>query len=129
MAIDGTWGFVYWGEAGVGIGAFVVEKDGKLRGSDGNIKYSGTAVENASSQKVHLSVDMEIPAGIALVGGAGASEFVHKRHVELDLPPRFGELAPQDASALPGRTGIVFKQVPSEWASFANGFTVTPKAQ
>ena len=62
--MDGTYGFVYSGVAGVGIGVFTV-KDGVLNGSDGGkINYKGTvAVEDVTGNLV-VSFDMFVPAGI-----------------------------------------------------------------
>ena len=128
MSIDGTWGFVYWGETGVGFGVIVMI-DGRLHGSDqGGLKYAGTAAEDAQTKDVHLSVDVAVPPGIDLVEGTDyLSDVPTKRHFELDLPPRLGELTPVDISVLPGKTGILFKGLPDQWTPFANGFTVTPK--
>ena len=127
MDIDGVWGFVYWGEAGLGIGAFVI-RDGKVHGSDSTVKYTGTVTEDTDTGEVSIDLTMDIPPGVWLAGGAGASEFQTRRTQTLKFPPRFGDLTPIEVPIRPGKTMAVFKPYSDDWARYANGFTIVPKA-
>jgi|ERR1700722_10848456 len=126
MSIDGVWGFVYWGEAGIGVGAIVV-KDGSFHGTDSQVKYQGTISEDPTSGRLQIKVEMDIPAGIWLVGGAGAMDVAHKRTQSFELPPRFGQLKPVEIPIRPGKVMGVFNQIPDHLAALADGFEITPK--
>jgi hypothetical protein len=74
MAIDGAWGVVYWGKDMVlGIGAFIIDRDGELRGRDyGGVGYSGTAKEDKDGT-ITLDIKMSVPAW---------GQFGPKRHAD-----------------------------------------------
>lgn len=127
MTIDGVWAVLYWGED-FGLGILIV-KDGQIHGTDiAGTKYNGTVTADPASGNLHLEIEMTVPAGVGLVGGAGSMDLPHTRKFNLDLPPRFGELTPVNISGLPGKTTAVFKQVPDTYAPYANGFTVAPRS-
>jgi hypothetical protein len=126
MSIDGVWGFVYWGESGIGVGAIVV-KDGKFHGTDSLVKYRGTITEDPASGQIQIKVEMDIPAGVWLVGGAGAMDVAHKRTQSFELPPRFGQLTPVEIPIRPGKVMGVFNQLPDSSAALADGFEIKSK--
>jgi hypothetical protein len=128
MAVDGTWGFVYAGETGIGIGALVV-KDGRFHGTDSEINYSGTIAEDPQTGELTVDLEMDVPAGVWLVGGAGPLDMRHKRQQSFKLPPRFGELTPIELPLRPGKTLVIFKPYPDDYAAFADGFEIRPKAR
>jgi hypothetical protein len=128
MAVDGTWGFVYAGETGIGVGAIVV-KDGKFGGADaGGIKYRGTVVEDPETGDLAVELEMDVPAGVWLVGGAGAMDMPHTRHQTFKLPPRFGDVAPVEIPIRPGKVLGMFKLcTPEEAAALARGIDIRLK--
>jgi hypothetical protein len=89
MAIDGTYGFVYCGVNGLGVGIFAVANE-RFEGSDyGGIRYSGTAKENRDGT-IALEIKFEEPAGAELVHGTTAQDVPHGRQIKMTLPPTSG---------------------------------------
>jgi hypothetical protein len=125
MSIDGTWGFIYWGDAGLGIGVIVI-RGRNLIGSDNWVTYCGTVDEDPASGELVVQVDMDIPAGVWLVGGAGAMDVPSKRSQSFRLPARLGDSTPIEVPIRPGKTMAVFRPVPEEWAAYATGFQLVP---
>lgn len=124
--MDGTYGFVYSGVAGVGIGVFTV-KDGVLNGSDGGkTNYKGTvAVEDVTGNLV-VSFDMFVPAGIFLVQGTSPLETDSSRSRTITMPPDFGDGKPVTVELPPGMVTLMVKKIPDDYSQFAAGFTITP---
>ncbi|HUK07672.1 MAG TPA: hypothetical protein VLX09_07375 [Stellaceae bacterium] len=88
---DGTWGFVYCGFEGVGIGVVDV-KNGRFRGRDiANGIYEGTITEGANGQW-RLDFDMHQPPGAILVQGTSPSPFAMTRsHRSVEVPAQMDE--------------------------------------
>jgi hypothetical protein len=124
MAIDGTYGFVYCGATGLGIGVFTVQNDA-LEGSDyGGSRYIGTAKE-ASDGRILLSFHLEVPAGVTLVQGTAPQEFPHSKRITQTLPPNFGDGKPQELQLPPGTVTAMIKRVSDDFApAAASGFTI-----
>src|SRR3954452_12407775 len=81
MAITGTYGFVYCGANGLGVGLFVIDKDGRLVGSDYvGAKYEGTASES-SDGTINVDISFDVPPGVILVQGTSPQDLPHKRQV------------------------------------------------
>jgi hypothetical protein len=111
MAIDGAWGVLYWGKEDLGIGAFIIERDGELRGRDfGGIDYSGTAKEDKDGN-ITLDVKMSVPAGVNLVQGDMPMHIPFDRLFSQTFPPRFNSGEPYEIKSL--GVGVVIKPVPS----------------
>jgi hypothetical protein len=73
MAIDGTYGFVYCGVNGLGLGVFTVA-DGVFRGRDyGGGTYEGSAREIADGT-IDLALSFEVRPGMFLVQGTAAQD-------------------------------------------------------
>jgi hypothetical protein len=125
MAMDGTYGFVYCGANGIGLGVLTVTK-GVVRGSDyAGGKYDGTAQENADGT-IDLTLSFEVRPGVALVQGTSAQDVPHTRQINAHLPPHFGDGEPQEIASPPGTVTVMFKRVSDEFAPAATeGFTVT----
>jgi hypothetical protein len=124
MSIDGVWGFVFAGQAGIGIGALVV-KARKFHGTDsGGVKYKGTVTEDSATGELTLDFDMDIPAGVWLVGGSSPMDVAHTRHQSLKLPPLFGDLEPVELPVRAGSVTGIFKRYGDEYAGFAEGIEV-----
>jgi hypothetical protein len=124
MALDGTYGWVYCGAIGIGIGVFTVA-DGEVKGRDyGGGKYSGTAKERPDG-RIILTLAFEVQPGVGLVTGAAAQEVPHTRYIDAELPPNFGDGAPQQIAAPPGVVTVMIKPIPDDFAPAATeGFTM-----
>lgn len=124
--MDGTYGFVYSGAIGIGIGAFTV-KSGVLTGADGgNINYKGTVSSDDITGNLLINFDMFIPAGVFLVQGTSSLEWDSTRSRTITMPPHFGDGQPVQVDLPPGRVTVIVKRVPDEYAVFAAGFTISP---
>jgi hypothetical protein len=121
---NGTYGFIYCGFTGVGIGALTVN-DGVLTGSDGGNKYTGKASVDSATGEIVLDFEQHTPAGVSLVQGVMPLPWPSLRPRVIRLPANF-DGKPIDHPLPPGHVTITFKRVPDEYAVYANGFTVTP---
>ena len=124
MAIDGTYGFVYCGASGLGIGVFTVQNEA-LEGSDyGGSRYLGTAKE-ASDGRIVLSFHLEVRAGVSLVQGTAPQEVPHSRRITQTLPPNFGDGKPQELQLPPGMVTAMIKRLSDDFApAAASGLTI-----
>src|SRR5262245_56444405 len=119
MAIEGTWGFVYCGVNGLGVGVFTVMADGQFQGSDfGGVRYTGTAKENPD-RTISLAISFEVPAGMTLVQGTAEQDVPHRRQLSAVLPPDFGDGKPQEMQSSPGSVTVMVKRISDEFAPAA----------
>jgi hypothetical protein len=126
MSIDGnTYGFVYCGANGVGIGAFTISGE-RFRGTDmAGGRYDGTARENPDGS-IDLNIEFDVMPGETLVQGTAPQEVPHRRRVSQTLPPQFGDGEPLKLQSPPGTLTIMVKRIPDEWARAAiEGVTLT----
>jgi hypothetical protein len=124
--MDGTYGFVYSGATGVGIGAFTV-KDGVLTGSDGGqANNKGTVAVDDVTGNFVITFDQFVPAGTFLVQGTSPLEVDSTRTRTIPMPPGFGDGEPVSVDLPPGTVTLMVKRVPDKYAPFASGFTITP---
>ena len=87
MGIEGTYGFVYCGNRGLGIGVFLVEGQ-RIEGRDfAGGRYMGTAVQDGKGN-IQLDVQMQLPALMAQ--GTAKQDLPHTRHIHWMFPPAFG---------------------------------------
>jgi hypothetical protein len=125
--LDGTWGFVFAGVLGIGIGGMVV-KDGKFHGADsGGVKYRGTIERVPGTDRVKLDFDMDVPPDIMLVGGGSAQELPMKRHQSFELPANFVDGIPVDLPLHGAKATGMFRPIDDAWAPLADGFTIQRK--
>jgi hypothetical protein len=124
--INGTYGFVYCGLTGVGIGAFTT-KDGVLNGCDAGCEYTGSVSVDAATGDYIIDFVQHTPAGIELVQGVEALPWPSDRPRQIRLPPDF-DGKPLSLALPPGSVTVIFKRMPDTAAPFARGFTITPKA-
>jgi hypothetical protein len=124
MTLDGTYGFVYCGTDGLGVGVFNV-KNGKVVGSDyAGGRYHGTATEDAASREITLDVTFDVTPGTALVQGTAPQEVQYSRQIKQISPPDFGDGAPIKIIAPPGNVTAMVKRIPDEFEPAAfQGFT------
>ena len=121
MGIDGTYGFVYCGNRGLGIGVFLVEGQ-RIQGRDfAGCSYMGVAVQDGKGN-IQLDVQMQVPAGVELAGTA-SQDLPHTRHIHWTFPPVFGDGEPQMVE-FAGPVTVMVKRIPDVNAAIAkNGFT------
>ena len=133
--MDGTYGFVYSGAIGIGMGIFTL-RTGDLEGVDsGGGRYKGTVIEHQETGELEVSFSMFVPAGNFLVQGTSEQELDYtKTGLMVRTPPnfgdgepiKFGDGAPIKVYVPPGNLTVMIKRIPDEYSHFAGGFQVTP---
>src|SRR5262245_33255509 len=121
MDIDGTYGFVYCGNRGLGIGVFLIEGQ-RIQGRDfaGGI-YKGTAVQDGKGN-IQLDVQL-VPARTEMVQGTAAQDLPHTRHIHWTFPSAFGDGEPQMVE-FAGPVTVMVKRISDKNAAIAkSGFT------
>jgi hypothetical protein len=123
---DGTYGFAYSGDLGVGIGVFTIQNN-FLNGADlGGGRYSGIVGERPSGQGYSVLFDMFVPAGTFLVQGTAPQEMPHTReHISVDLPLDFFNGEPITRVVGPGKVTFMIRRIPDELAWYASGVKAT----
>jgi hypothetical protein len=125
MSLDGTYGFVYCGVTGLGIGVIVVSGSAIVGSDYSGGRYLGTLIENEAGD-VEFSVDFHVAAGTTVVQGTAEQDIPYVRPLRHVFGPRtFGDEAPFQISVPPGEVTVMMKQIPDEFAPAAtNGFTI-----
>jgi hypothetical protein len=123
---DGTYGFAYSGDRGVGIGVFTIQNN-LLKGADiGGGRYSGTVGEHPHGQGYNFLFDMFVPAGTFLVQGTEPQEIPHTRgDIPVDLPLDFFNGEPITRVVGPGKVTFMIRRIPDELAWYASGVKAT----
>jgi hypothetical protein len=123
MSLDGTYGFVYCGNTGVGIGVFSVNAGGEVTGSDGTGgRYRGHAHEGANGE-ILFDVVFVVAAGMETVQGTNPQELQYTRIIKHTFPAHFGNGAPQRLRMRPGE--VMIKRIPDDFVDAAvQGFTI-----
>jgi hypothetical protein len=122
MAIDGTYGFVYCGSKGLGVGVFRVH-GGSFEGTDyAGGRYEGTAVEDQHGN-IHLRLTFEGPPGMGLVPGAtpqdAAKDVPIRRELGQMMPRDFGGGRPIEIISGSRTVTVMVKRLPDEFAPAA----------
>jgi hypothetical protein len=122
MSIDGTYGFVYCGNRGLGIGVFLVEGQ-RIEGRDfAGGRYMGAAVQDGKGN-IQLDVQMQVPAG-GVAQGTASQDLPHTRHIHWTFPPAFGDGEPQMVE-FAGPVTVMVKRIPEKNAAIAkSGFRI-----
>jgi hypothetical protein len=122
MGIDGTYGFVYCGNRGLGAGVFSIKGE-RLEGRDfAGSNYNGTATPDGDGNIV-LDVQMVVPSGVVLVQGSEPLDLSHNRQISWMFPPSFGDGEPQMVE-FAGPVTVMVKRIPDENAALVkDGFT------
>ena len=128
MSIDGTYGFVYCGVNGLGVGLFVIE-NGRLIGSDYmGAKYEGTATEKRDGS-IAIDISFEVPPGVIFVQGTSPQDLPHRRQISQTFPPAFGDGVPQAVASPPGTVTLMIKRVEDSFRDQAiNGFRIVGRS-
>jgi hypothetical protein len=126
MALDGTYGCVYCGTDGLGLGVFNVKNDVVIGVDYVGGRYRGTAAEDING-KIALDLTFEVPPDVVLVQGTAPQEVPHSRRITQVLPPAFGDGTPVEFDTGPGIVTAMIKRIPDGFESAAfYGFTLQP---
>jgi hypothetical protein len=88
MKYDGMYAVEFVGRTGDGICALVM-MDGCVFGHDGGVHYDGTYEPNQSDPgKMDLSLNLTVPAGVALVQGVPAQPAEYRFPLSVSIPAR-----------------------------------------
>jgi len=122
MSIDGTYGFVYCGNRGLGIGVLSIT-DGHIEGRDfAGCTYNGSAVQDGNGN-IQLDVQIHVSAGVKLAPGTAAQDLPHTRQISWTFPPSLGDGEPQMVEFV-GPVTVMVKRIPDSNAAVAQkGFT------
>ena len=124
MALDGTYGFVYCGTAGVGVGIFNLTGDQIIGCDYGGGRYTGTAIED-STGSITVDATVHIAPAVLLVQGAAAHDISYSRRLRHLFPPLFGDGSPQQIDVSPGTVTVMVKRIADEFHDAAvDGFTL-----
>jgi hypothetical protein len=125
--MNGTYGFVYSGVRGVGLGVLTI-RDSVLSGSDtGGAKYSGHAVQDMATGAITILFEMFVPEGTALIQGTSAQDMNYtKTGLSVTLQSDFDNGEPVTVYIPPGNVTLMIRQIPDDYAAFANGFDIRP---
>jgi hypothetical protein len=119
MDLDGTYGFVYCGNGGLGAGVFSINGD-RFEGRDiGGSSYKGTATQDGDGNIV-LDVQMLVPSGVVLVQGTAPQDLPHSRQISWTFPPTFGDGEPQMVE-FAGPVTVMVKRIADENAAIVKG--------
>ena len=129
--MNGTYGFVYSGAVGVGMGVFNI-KDNVIIGADvAGGRYHGHLADNQETGGFDVLFDMFIPAGTFLVQNASPQEMdLTKTQISVQLKPDFDNGEPIKVFIPPGDVTLMIRKLPDEYSVYANGIsiTITPKS-
>jgi hypothetical protein len=125
MAIEGTYGFVYSGSNGLGVGVFRIDASGKFHGVDYvRGRYTGTAHENADGT-IAIDIEFDVMPGEMLVQGTSPQEIPYRRHIQQNVPAGFADGEPFRLNSPPGYVTVMVKRVPDEFAiAVTHGVTI-----
>ncbi len=117
MSIDGTYGFVYSGTNGLGVGVFRIDLAGKFEGADfvGG-RYDGTAHEN-EDKTIALDIEFDVKPGMMLVQGTSPPDVTYRRRIRQNVPAGFGDGKPFELDSPPGFVTVMAKRVPDDFAA------------
>lgn len=129
MSADGTFGFAYCGQIGVGVGVMTI-KNNVLKGADlSGGRYSGVLKERPNGAGYTITYDMFVPPNVFLVQGGAPQEMAHTRSgVTLNLPPNFDNGEPIKLVIPPGDITLMIRRIPDDYGPYASGvrLTITP---
>ncbi len=120
-----TYGFVYSGFAGVGMGMFSVT-EGQLIGTDlGGISYRGTFLKDEVTGEIDIALEQTVPPGVFLVQGTSAQDMPYIKSISARLPADFDQGKPIEVFLPPGHVILMIRRVPDEWEPYTHGVNVS----
>jgi hypothetical protein len=124
--MDGTYGIVFAGPAGVGMGFFVV-RDGALTGAGiAGGRFRGRVTPDPATGALHVVFDHFVPAGLTLVQGTSPQALNITKQLKVDLPADYGDGEPIKLYLPPGFVTVMIKRISDDYAALARGVDVIP---
>jgi hypothetical protein len=117
LSTDGTYGFVYCGAIGLGIGVFTV-RSGAVIGRD----YSGVTYHGSANDQPDGSIDLSIimtMSSVPSAEGTPGQDTPYRREVIHRYPPQFGDGKPIEVTMGPGPITVMIRRVSDAFASAA----------
>jgi hypothetical protein len=122
--LDGTYGFVYCGAIGVGMGVFRVQRS-TLAGVDiAGARYRGT-ISSTNTDQLHLAFEMAVPAGVMLVQGTAPQDIPYTKSASVTVDSDFGEGRPFEVYVPPGKVTMMVRRIPDDCGWIADGISIT----
>ncbi len=119
MSSDGTYGFVYCGPTGLGIGVFTIRLGAVIGFDSGQVTYHGTATELPDG-RIDLNHQMRIPPATPSVTGTSPQDVAHQWQIEHRFPVKYGDGEPDKIFTAPGGPlTLMIKRIPDEFAGVA----------
>jgi hypothetical protein len=114
LSADGTYGFVYCGAIGLGIGVFTV-RSGAVVGRD----FSGASYHGTANDQPDGSIELSIATIRSDIAQDMSSQEAHRRELVHRYPPVFGEGKPIEVGMGPRAITIMIKRINDVFASAA----------
>jgi len=108
--IEGTYGFVYCGVSGLGMGVFTIKGEQFIGVDSGGVNYDGIAQEQEDGS-IALDVKLNVPPELETAQSRASQGMPHTRRFVTTLPPAFGDGKPQEISSMPGNITVMIRQV------------------
>jgi hypothetical protein len=125
--MNGTYGFVYSGSRGVGLGVFTIRQSVLVGSDTGGAIYNGNVVQDMATGEITISFEMFVPAGTLLIQGTSEQDFNYtKTSLSVTLRRDFDDGEPLKVYIPPGYVNLMIRQIPDDWAVFVKGFDIRP---
>jgi hypothetical protein len=124
VEMNGTYGFVYCGYIGVGMGVFRIANSALVGVDLAGAKYRGQVVEDKSTGGMKIAFEMSVPSGVMLVQGTTPLDTPYTKTAEINAPPDFGDGTPFQVYIAPGTITMMVKRIPDDYSAFADGVRV-----
>ncbi len=85
--MDGTYGFVYCGYIGVGMGVFRITNSVLVGVDLAGAKYRGKVLEDESAGGIKIAFEMSVSSGVMLVQGTTALDTPYTKTAEITDSP------------------------------------------
>jgi len=125
--MDGTYGFVFSGAYGIGIGVFTI-KNGRFNGADsGGCEYKGTIADNPNDRTLLVKVDQFAPNQGRIAQGISTQPLIRGRTpLEFSLGPNFADGSPFMLDVPPDRVTVMIRRIPIKYRRYAKGLKIVP---
>jgi hypothetical protein len=122
--MNGTYGFVYCGATGVGVGILRITEE-ELVGVDfAGAKYKGRVALDGATGEIELSIDMTVPVGVFLVQGTSPQDVPYMKSSSVRVPASFGDGKPFEVHIAPGLVTLMMRRISDDFSTYADGVTV-----
>jgi hypothetical protein len=123
--MNGTYGFVYCGALGVGMGFFRITDSELVGCSLAGGRFRGHVAEDQTTGEIDLTLEHTVPAGVALVQGTSPQDVTYIKNALVRVPPGFGDGKPFEVYLAPGNVTLMAKRMSDDWSRYADGMIVS----